>query len=234
MSKTDDQDILVIGVAGGTASGKTTIAKRLQEYLGPDNCLLLSHDRYYYDVLDPESFNYDHPDSLDTALLAENIAALRIGEAAALPDYDFPTHTRKTEPEWVLPRPVILVEGILVLESQELRDLMDIKVWVDCPDDLRLTRRIRRDVATRGRNLEGVLNRWLRTVRPMHQRFVAPSASFADLELIGVGLLEPLVQSVVASIERKRFELSENDETAEWDGVGETFSGVLTDPDEAL
>ncbi len=234
MSKRDEEDILVIGVAGGTASGKTTIAKRLQEYLGPDKCLLLSHDRYYYNVQDPESFNYDHPDALDTSLLAQNIAALRIGEAAALPDYDFPTHTRKPEPEWVLPRPVILVEGILVLENEELRDLMDIKVWVDCPDDLRLTRRIRRDVAKRGRNLEGVLNRWLSTVRPMHQRFVVPSASFADLELVGVGLLEPLVQSVVASIERKRFELSEQDKTAEWDGGGETYSGVLTDPEEQI
>lgn len=222
-----EQDILVIGIAGGTASGKTTIAKRLQEYLGPDKCLLLSHDRYYYDVEDPESFNYDHPDALDTELLAENIAALRIGEAAALPDYDFPTHTRKKEPEWVIPRSVILVEGILVLEDEALRDLMDIKVWVDCPDDLRLARRIRRDVAKRGRNLDGVLNRWLSTVRPMHQRFVAPSSSFADLELIGVGLLEPLVQSVVASIERKRIELAETG--SEWDAGAETFPGVLAD-----
>ena len=224
-SETGNND-LVVGVAGGTASGKTTIAKRLQECLGPDQCLLLSHDRYYYNVQDPESFNYDHPDALDTVLMVQNIEALRRGEAAALPDYDFPSHTRKKEPEWVLSRPVILVEGILVMENEELRNLMDLKVWVDCPDDLRLTRRIRRDVAKRGRNLEGVLNRWLSTVRPMHQRFVAPSAEFADLELVGVGLLEPLVQSVMALIERKRFELSE-DPASEWDGEGNTYPGLV-------
>lgn len=226
----DLDDILIVGIAGGTASGKTTIAKRIAQALGPERCLLLSHDRYYYDVAEPELYNYDHPDALETALLVENLRSLRAGDQAGLPDYDFPTHTRRPEPDWVHPRPLVLVEGILVLEDADLRSQMDLKVWVDCPDDLRLARRIRRDVSDRGRNLDGVLRRWLSTVRPMHQRFVAPSRSFADLELVGVGLIEPLVQSVLSAVERVRYDraqVKDEEETGDWSDPVTTYSGVM-------
>lgn len=202
-----EQDIVVVGIAGGTASGKTTLARKVVEALGSEDCLLLTHDRYYYDVENPATFNYDHPDALETALLVEHVRALRIGEDVELPLYDFKTHTRRPEGVTTAPKATILVEGILVLEDEEMRALCDLMVYVDTPDDLRLARRIRRDVAERGRDVEEVLTRWLTTVRPMHIRHVEPSRACADVVLPGVGLLEPLVDSICGAIERCRTEI---------------------------
>lgn len=171
-------------MAGGTASGKTTLARRLAETLG-DRLLVLTHDRYYLDVAEPRGHNYDHPDALDTALLIQNLDDLRAGRDALLPDYDFRTHRRRPEPEPVAPRPLVLVEGILVLADPALRSRMDFTVYVHTADDLRLARRVQRDTVERGRDVAGVLEQYLATVRPMHEQFVAPSRAGVDLELSG-------------------------------------------------
>ena len=202
-----EQDIVVVGIAGGTASGKTTLARKVVEALGVEDCLLITHDRYYHDVENPSNFNYDHPDALETLLLVEHLRTLRSGDPAVLPDYDFKSHTRRPAGVATQPRATVLVEGILVLEHEEVRGLCDLMVYVDTPDDLRLARRIRRDVADRGRDVEEVLTRWLTTVRPMHIRYVEPCRAYADVVLPGVGLLEPLVDSMCAAIERCRDEL---------------------------
>jgi len=201
------EDVVVVGIAGGTASGKTTLARKVAESLGIEECLLITHDRYYYDVENPETFNYDHPDALETALLVDHLRALRSGDEVELPDYHFATHTRREWGKKTTPKPTILVEGILILENDELRSLCDLMVYVDTPDDLRLARRIRRDMADRGRDVEQVLTRWLTTVRPMHIRYVEPCRAFADVVLPGVGLLEPLVESICAAIDRCRLEI---------------------------
>ena len=208
----NDAEIVIVGIAGGTASGKTTIARRVLGALGEDTCLLITHDRYYLDVENPRVFNYDHPDSLETTLLVEHLWKLRAGEDAELPDYDYATHTRKAQGVQTPSRATILVEGILALQDPALRELYDLMVYVETPDDLRLARRIRRDCAERGRDVEEVLTRWLSTVRPMHMRFVAPSRTFADLELTGTGLLEPLVDSLLSAIDQRRRELEDEDD----------------------
>jgi uridine kinase len=205
------QTPVIVGIAGGTASGKTTLARRVLSTLGGDECLLISHDRYYHDVENPRTFNYDHPDALQTSLLVDHLIELKAGNDAELPDYDFTTHTRRERGVATPWRPTILVEGILALESADLRELYDLMVYVETPDDLRLARRIRRDATERGRDVEEVLTRWLTTVRPMHMRFVQPTRTFADLELTGTGLLEPLVDSLLSAIDQRRRELGEDD-----------------------
>ncbi len=202
---------VIVGIAGGTASGKTTLARRVLASLGEDNCLLISHDRYYHDVENPRAFNYDHPEALQTSLLVEHLIRLKVGEQVELPDYDFKTHTRQARGIPTPSRPTIVVEGILALQNPHLRELYDLVVYVETPDDLRLARRIRRDATERGRDVEEVLTRWLATVRPMHMRFVLPTRTFADLELTGTGLLEPLVDSLLSAIEQRRRELGEDD-----------------------
>ena len=140
--------MFVIGMAGGTASGKTTLAQHFAESLG-ERLLVITHDRYYRDIPEPRGYNYDHPDALDTQLLVENLDALRAGRPAKLPDYDFRNHRRRAEPERVSPRPLVLVEGILVLSDPALRSRMDYTVYVHTADDLRLIRRLRRDIVER-------------------------------------------------------------------------------------
>ena len=177
---------LVIGIAGGSGSGKTTIASAVLEDIGPERVALLLHDSYYRDLghltLEQRaSSNFDHPDSLETALLVEHLGRLLAGDAIEKPVYDFTTHTRGAETERVEPRPVLLVEGVLVLAEPALRDLMDLKIFVDTDADVRLMRRLERDLRDRGRTLESVLEQYLRTVRPMHIEFVEPSKAHADL-----------------------------------------------------
>ena len=176
--------MFVLGLAGGTASGKSTLARALAASLG-DALLVLAHDRYYFDVPSPRGHNYDHPDALDTAELVRNLDQLRAGVAADLPVYAFATHTRQPARERVAPRPIVLVEGILVMADPALRARMDFKVFVEAADDLRLVRRLRRDIVERGRDVEGVLEQYLTTVRPMHRQFVAPSRQHADLVVSG-------------------------------------------------
>lgn len=176
---------LVVGIAGGSASGKSTVARVVAENLGR-RCVLIAHDRYYR-AAGAADTNFDHPDALDTDHLLQDLTQLRAQASTRLPVYDFARHDRAPPERWdpVEPRPVLLVEGILVLAIPALREALDLRVFVDTPDDLRLVRRIRRDVASRGRTVHSVLDQYERTVRPMHEAFVAPSRVHADLLLDG-------------------------------------------------
>ena len=176
---------LVIGIAGGTGSGKTTLMKNLVSRF--DDCVtVLSHDNYYKrrDDLSFEErcrINYDEPDALETSLMARHLELLRQGQAIDCPVYDFTRHNRSSETIHIAPKPVIIVEGILIFENPQLRDLMDIKIFVDTDADVRLCRRIKRDVNKRGRTLESVLQQYQQTVKPMHEKYVEPSKKYANL-----------------------------------------------------
>lgn len=176
----------IIGVAGGTGSGKSTLVKRLQEAFADDDVETLSHD-YYYKQNDDLSFderrklNYDHPQAFDTAMMVEHIRTLKEGVPIERPVYSFVDHNRLKETVKLIPAKVLIVEGILIFDSRELRDLMDIKVFVDTDADVRLARRLMRDVQERGRNMESVVTQYLNTVKPMHEEFVEPSKKYADV-----------------------------------------------------
>jgi uridine kinase len=177
---------VVLGVAGGSGSGKSTVVKEVCRILGNGLTSVLHHDSYYRDLahLPFEArveVNFDHPDALETALMVEHLRALLRGAPAEIPTYDFSTHTRARETEILHPTPVVVVDGILVLADPRLRDTMDLKVFVDTESDIRLLRRIRRDVVKRGRTADSVIAQWETTVRPMHLEFVEPSKRFADL-----------------------------------------------------
>jgi uridine kinase len=177
---------LIIGLAGGSGSGKTTIAEAMVEIAGAEQVVVIPHDAYYRDqrALSFEErtrINYDHPDSLETELLAEHLKRLRTGESIERPVYDFSTHTRLEQTVVVDPESVIIVEGILVLAEPTLRDVMDLRVYVDTDADLRLLRRLRRDIVERKRTVDSVLVQYEATVRPMHIQFVEPSKRFADI-----------------------------------------------------
>jgi uridine kinase len=179
---------LIIGIAGGTGSGKTTVAQKLAASMPAGRCAIVEHDWYYRDLghLHPderELVNYDHPDSLESDLLVEHLRLLRSGRAVDLPRYDFVTHTRKLAAHRVEPAPVIIVEGILVFVDERLRAQFDIKIFVDTDADIRLIRRIRRDIEHRGRSFTSVREQYYRTVRPMHLAYVEPSKRWADLIL---------------------------------------------------
>ncbi len=176
----------VIGIAGGTGSGKTTIARRIAASVPAESVSTLEHDCYYRDRPDLTyeercALNFDHPESLETPLLAQQLEALRAGDPVDAPIYDFKTHTRGDESRRVLPTPVIVVEGILVLAESSLRELFDIKIFVDTDADIRVFRRIRRDIEQRGRDFASIREQYYRTVRPMHLRFVEPSKRWADI-----------------------------------------------------
>ena len=180
-----DKKILVIGIAGGTGSGKTTLMKNL---IGSfqDVVTVLSHDNYYkrHDDMTYEErcqLNYDEPAALETDLMARHLDLLRQGQSIQCPVYDFTQHNRSSETVTIVPKSVIIVEGILIFENKELRDLMDIRIFVDTDADVRLCRRIKRDVNKRGRTLESVLQQYQQTVKPMHEKYVEPSKSFAHI-----------------------------------------------------
>ena len=180
-----EKEILVIGIAGGTGSGKTTLMNNLIKHFEND-VTILSHDNYYkrHDELTYEErcqLNYDEPAALETDLMAVHLDRLRRGEAIDCPVYDFTVHNRSDETVRIVPKKVIIVEGILIFENQPLRDLMDIKIFVDTDADVRLCRRIKRDVNKRGRTLESVLTQYQETVKPMHEKYVEPSKKFADI-----------------------------------------------------
>lgn len=178
--------MLIVGVAGGSGSGKTTVARRLNESLPRTSVRALQHDSYYRDRgdLTPEErehLNYDHPDALETELMVEHLKALRRGETIEVPRYDFKRHRRASETTTVTPAKVIVVEGILVLADERLREQFDIKLYVDTAPDIRAFRRIRRDMQKRGRSFESIREQYYATVRPMHMAFVEPSKFHADL-----------------------------------------------------
>jgi len=194
----------VIGLAGGTASGKTTAARGLLAALG-DRAVLLTHDRYYRSLPEgrnPAMWNFDHPDALETNLLATHIDELVAGREVAIPTYAFDRHQREPTSEWtrIEPRPIIVVEGILVLADEGLRTRMHHRVFVQTPDDVRLVRRIRRDVAERGRGVDDILAQYMATVRPMHEQFVAPSRQHAHLVLDGTRPVQELVARLSAVV----------------------------------
>lgn len=179
-------ETILIGIAGGTGSGKTTLANKLIDSFGDDEVSVLRHDNYYkrHDEMDYEErsrLNYDHPDAFDTELLCEHIKALKAGEAVSMPVYDYSQHNRSEESILVKPAPVIVLEGILIFAEPKLCELMDIKVFVDTDADVRILRRIVRDVKNRGRSLDSVICQYLTTVKPMHEQFVEPSKRRADI-----------------------------------------------------
>ncbi|MCB0114903.1 MAG: uridine kinase [Caldilineaceae bacterium] len=182
----NDPSPIVIGVAGGTGSGKTTVSERILTQIGVAHIAYLQHDSYYYDNshLPPAERarrNYDHPSSLDTPLLVAHLQALRNGETVKVPLYDFATHSRLAQTRIVEPAPVVLLEGILIFAEKSLRELMDICIYVDTDADIRFIRRFDRDVKERGRTPDSIIRQYLETVRPMHLEFVEPSKRYADI-----------------------------------------------------
>jgi uridine kinase len=177
---------MIIGICGGTGSGKTTIARRIFEVVGADHVILLEQDSYYRNLADMpldarHKANFDHPDSIDSELLVNHLKRLKTDLAIDMPVYDFKTHTRSELVEHLDPKPVVLVEGILIFAEPRILNLLDIKVFVDTPDDIRFIRRLQRDIRERGRTVESVIEQYLATVRPMHFEFVESSKRHADL-----------------------------------------------------
>ena len=199
-------DPLVIGIAGGSGSGKTTVAQEILQRVGPSRIAFLQHDSYYKDLsgLPPAQkaeVNFDHPNSLETDLLTQHIAALRDGKPVEIPIYDFSTHSRTSQTYTVQPRKVIVVEGILIFTEPELRKLFDLKIFVDTDSDIRFIRRLERDITERGRTTESVIKQYQVTVRPMHMEFVEPSKRYADVIIPEGGHNAAALDMVVARIE---------------------------------
>lgn len=200
------ENVLVIGIAGGTGSGKTTLMKRLVEAFG-DVVSVLSHDNYYrrLDHLALEErrlVNYDEPAALETELMAAHLQQLRAGQAIDCPVYDFSQHNRSDDTIHIEPRQVIIVEGILIFENPELRDLMDIRIFVDTDADIRICRRIKRDVNKRGRSLESVIEQYQTTVKPMHEKYVEPSKKYAHIVVPEGGKNVVALDMIVGRIRR--------------------------------
>ncbi len=198
-------EVTVIGVAGGTGSGKSTLVKRLQEAFRSDDVATLCHD-YYYKAHPELSYeertklNYDHPDAFDTDMLVEHLRALKSCQTIERPVYSFVEHNRTEERVVVKPSKVVIIDGILIFENKELRELMDIKVFVDTDADLRLARRILRDVRERGRSMESVISQYTTTVKPMHEEFVEPSKKYADVIIPEGGFNSVAVQMLIQNI----------------------------------
>lgn len=196
---------LVIGIAGGSASGKTTVTDRILERIDGRNVVILNHDSYYRDLSQfsgrkPSEINFDHPEALETSLLVEHIQQLKRNKPVQQPVYDFQTYSRKPNREPLQPRDVIIVEGILIFVEKQLRDLMNIKIFVDTDADERLLRRLRRDIVERGRSLESVVTQYVGQVKPMHLEFVEPSKRWADIIVPRGGENEVAIDMVVTKI----------------------------------
>ena len=201
---------MVIGIAGGTGSGKTTVTRKIKEYFGEDVSVIY-HDSYYkrHDELPYEErvkLNYDHPDAFDTAMMAEDLRRLKAGEAVQCPVYDYSIYNRTGETEEVRPTKVVIAEGILIFQDPRLREQMDIKIFVDTDADVRILRRLLRDVKERGRTLDSVVNQYLVTVKPMHEAFVEPSKKYADIIVPQGGrnqvALDMLVERIRGHVEK--------------------------------
>jgi uridine kinase len=197
---------LVIGIAGGTGSGKTTVANVILDRVGAERIAYLPHDAYYKDLQDlpmaqRHQINFDHPHSLDTGLLIQHLRDLKAWQSIDLPVYDFKTHSRTNHTLTIGPQPVIIVEGILIFAEPELRELFDVKIYVDTDPDIRFIRRLQRDIEERGRNTISVINQYLTTVRPMHLEFVEPSKRYADVIIPEGGLNTVAMDMVVARLE---------------------------------
>jgi uridine kinase len=199
---------LTIGIAGGTASGKTTVARRLVERLGTHPVAVLDQDSYYRDLPDMPieeraRFNFDHPDAFDTELLVRHLGELRAGNAIEKPIYSFTQHARTGEILRVNPGDVVILEGILVLALEPVRELLDVKVFVDSDADVRVLRRVSRDIKERGRDFDGVVEQYFRTVRPMHFGFVEPSKRYADIIIPHGGLNDIAIEMVAGAVQKR-------------------------------
>jgi uridine kinase len=197
---------VIIGIAGGTGSGKTTVARSIYDRVGRDRIEWISHDSYYrdFDALDLEErhrINFDHPDSLESDLLVDHLDRLLANQVVEVPIYDFATHTRSTRTQRVEPRRVIIVEGILVLAEKAILRRIDIKIFVDTPPDIRFLRRLRRDIEQRGRSVDSVIHQYLNTVRPMHEEFVEPSKRHAHLIIPEGGENQVALEAIIARVE---------------------------------
>ena len=202
---------MIIGICGGTGSGKTTVANRILESVRADEVVFIQQDLYYRDLKDMpldyrNAANFDHPDAVDNDLLVNHLKKLNAGEPVELPIYDFKTHSRLPATTRVEPTPIVIVEGILIFAEPRLLEQMDIKIFVDTPDDLRFIRRLRRDIAERGRTLDSVIDQYMATVRPMHMQFVEPSKRFADViipegghNLVSIDLISGRIRERLAS-----------------------------------
>jgi len=199
---------VVIGVAGGSGSGKTTVVRRIVESLGAEQVIVLEHDRYYRDRSDLRlqeraALNYDHPDSLETDLMVQHVAELKAGRPVEVPTYDFARYCRLAVTETAVPRAAIIVEGFLIFVDPALRQMMDVKVFVDADADTRFIRRLQRDMAERGRTVQSVIEQYLSTVKPMHLDFVEPSKRYADIivpqgghNAVAIDMLLTLIRSM--------------------------------------
>ncbi len=205
----------IIGIAGGSSSGKTTVAERLVALTGPEHLSLIELDSYYLDhdapIEERAQVNYDHPDAFDWALLNDHLAALANGASVPVPVYDYGQHNRSDEVRIVSPARIIVVDGILVLWDRALRDRFDLKIFVDTAADIRLIRRLRRDVAERGRTTDFVIDQYLTTVRPAHERFIEPSKRYADVIIPEGGLNRPALEMLLARV--REITLGGDDET---------------------
>ena len=195
----------MIGVAGGSSSGKTTISERLVELMGEEHLSRIELDSYYLDRSDQplearRSANYDHPDAFDWALLNDHLASLRNGASVPVPIYDYSVHNRSGDSREVHPNRIVVVDGILVLYDRALRDRFDLKIFVDTAADVRLIRRLQRDVAERGRTVDSVIDQYLTTVKPAHERFIEPSKRYADVIIPEGGLNRPAIEVLLARI----------------------------------
>jgi uridine kinase len=200
---------ITIGVAGGSGAGKSTVARVILARIGAENIAYIPHDSYYRDLSDlPREqralINFDHPDSLDSELFIEHICMLQNGQPVPVPIYDFSTHSRTAEFRVVQPQRVVLVEGILIFAEARVRDLFDVRIFVETDDDVRFIRRLQRDITERGRTIDSVINQWLQTVRPMHLEFVEPSKRYAHVIIPEGGLNEVAMEMVIARIQALR------------------------------
>lgn len=210
---------LVIGIAGGSGSGKTTVSHAILQRAGLENAVYIQHDSYYKDLSDLQpaqraTTNFDHPNSLETELMAEHVRQLKAGHPVEVPTYDFTNHTRRQETIRLDPRPVVIVEGILLFTEPKMRELCDLKLFVDTDADIRFIRRLERDIAERGRSLESVIQQYQATVRPMHLEFVEPSKRYADLIVPEGGYNQVAMDVFMARIEAKLREFRQHNPPA--------------------
>jgi uridine kinase len=199
---------MIIGICGGTGSGKTTIARAIVDTVGAQNVVLVEQDSYYRNLADMplderHQANFDHPDSIDSEMLVNHLKRLKLGQPIEMPLYDFVTHTRSDRVETIDPKPVVIVEGILIFAEPRVLDLLEVRVFVDTPDDVRLMRRLRRDITERGRSFERTLDQYERTIRPMHFEFVEPSKRHADV-IIPEGAQTGLTVQLLCSLVREK------------------------------
>ncbi|MBL8170910.1 MAG: uridine kinase [Acidobacteria bacterium] len=213
--------MVIIGICGGTGSGKTTVARRILENVSDEHVAFVQQDSYYRNLGDMplelrHQINFDHPDALDNDLFINHVKALRAGEPIGMPVYDFAKHERKAESIRVAPKPILILEGILIFVDAALRELMDVKIFVDTDDDLRFIRRLRRDVEERGRTVDSVINQYLQTVRPMHRQFVEPSKRYADVIIPEGGYNEVGIDLISGKIRDKLQEVLRQDVARTW------------------